>query len=105
MGQHGRPAEQEALRFTEARKGVLKVLCDVVVQRHGDGEWIAICRQPAVVGETLLLDIIEGDRPQQVAVCVIESRPFLLDGDKRYRIRMQTDEPLPILFEQQVRRG
>ncbi len=38
-------------------------------------------------------------------MCVIESRPVMLDGYVRYRIRLQLDELPPILFEQQVRRG
>lgn len=83
----------------------MRVLCDVVVHRNGDGEWIAISRQPAVVGETMLLDIVEGGPEQQLAVCVIESRPVVLDGDMRHRIRLHAEEPQPILFEQQVRRG
>jgi hypothetical protein len=92
-------------RFTKPDNGVLRVLSDVVVQRHGDNEWVAIGRQPAAVGELLLLDIVDGDRPQQLTVCVIESRPVVLDGDIRHRIRLHVDEPPPILFEQQVRRG
>ena len=92
-------------RFAETQHGVLRMLSDVVVQRHGDNEWVAICRQPAVIGEILLLDLIDGERPQQLTVCVIESRPVVLEGDMRYRIRLHADGPTPILFEQQVRRG
>jgi hypothetical protein len=103
-GVQGRRSSSQ-LKFTEARNGVLRLLCDVVVQRHTESEWVAISRQPAVVGETLLIDIIDGEQPQQWVVCVIESRPFVLDGDMRYRIRMHADDPPPILFEQQVRRG
>jgi hypothetical protein len=93
------------VRFTEATHGVLRGFCDVTVQRSGDGEWIAISRQPAVEGEILILDIDEAKRPQRLTVCVIESRPVMLDGRMRHQIRLQADELPPILFEQQVRRG
>ena len=31
---------------------------DVIVEPHGDDEWIAMGREAAVAGETLILDII-----------------------------------------------
>ena len=95
----------QRFRIDEAGGGVLQALCDVLVQRIDDTEWIAISRQPAVVGEMLLLDIVEGEPEQRLTVCVIESRPVVLDGDMRHRIRLQTEGPQPILFEQQLRRG
>ena len=96
---------EERVTFTESTYGVVRGFCDVVVQRNGETEWIAISRQPAAAGETLILDIDEGGRPQHLAVCVVESRPVILEGDMRHRIRLQADEVAPVLFEQQVRRG
>ena len=92
-------------RFIEPVESVLRVLRDVIVHRAGDHEWVAIGREPAVVGETLMLDVDDGDAWHRLTMCVIESRPVMLDGYVRYRIRLQLDELPPILFEQQVRRG
>ena len=89
----------------EPVEGVLRVLRDVIVQRSGDHEWIAIGREPAVVGETLMLDVDDGEFRHRLTMCVIESRPVIVDGDMRHRIRLHNDELPPILFEQQVRRG
>jgi hypothetical protein len=89
----------------EPAETVLRVLRDVIVHHNGDQEWIAIGRQPAVVGETLTLDVDDGDVLQRLTMCVIESRPIVLDGDMRHRIRLHQGELPPILFEQQVRRG
>jgi len=89
----------------EPTYGVVRGFCDVVLQRYSETDWIAISRQPAVAGETLILDIEEDGRPQHVAVCVVESRPVILRGDMHHRIRLQADDASPILFEQQVRRG
>ena len=89
----------------EPAEGVLRVLHDVTVYRIGDEQWIAVSREPAVLGEILLLDVDEGSSRKRLTMCVIESRPVMLDGYVRYRIRLQLDELPPILFEQQVRRG
>ena len=84
---------------------MLRVLRDVIVHRESDHEWIAIGREPAVVGEMLMLDVEDGDVPPQLTMCVIESRPVIVDGDMRHRIRLHSGELPPVLFEQQVRRG
>jgi len=89
----------------EPTNGVVRGAFDVIVQRNGESEWIAISRQGVVTGETLILDIDEGGKPQRLAMCVIESRRFVLDGDTRYWIRLQATDLPPVLHEQQVRRG
>ena len=89
----------------EPVEGVLRVLRDVMVYRIGDQEWIAVGREPAVVGEILMLDVNDGDSRKRLTMCVVESRRVMLDGEVRYRIRLQLDELPPILFEQQIRRG
>jgi hypothetical protein len=53
----------------------------------------------------LILDIEEGGKPQRLAMCVIESRRFVLDGDTLHWIRLQATDLPPVLHEQQVRRG
>ena len=83
----------------------MRVLRDVIVHRESDHDWTAIGREPAVVGEILMLDVEGCDIPPQLTMCVIESRPVILDGDMRHRIRLHSSDLLPILFEQQVRRG
>ena len=50
-------------------------------------------REAAVAGETLILDIVlfdtgVGELRHRLPVCVIESRPIILDGDMRHRIRL-----------------
>ena len=89
----------------EPVEGVLRVLRDVMVYRIGDQEWIAVGREPAVVGEILMIDVNDGDSRKRLTMCVVESRRVMLDGEVRYRIRLQLDELPPILFEQQIRRG
>ena len=96
---------EKRFKLMEPIEGVLRVLRDVIVHRKDGDEWIAIGREPAVVGEILMLDVDEGDVRNRLTMCVIESRPVIVDGDMRYRIRLQLDELPPILFEQQLRRG
>jgi hypothetical protein len=94
-------------RLTEPADGVVRFYRDVIVERHGD-EWIAIGREPAVAGETLVLDVLDLDEgaPQgRFVVCVIESRPVLVDGDVRHRIRLHDSQPATALFDEPITRG
>jgi hypothetical protein len=83
---------------------------DVVVQEDGADEWTGISRQPAVTGETLLLDVmhfdaVKGEMHRRIPVCVVESRPVIVDGDMRHRIRLNSGIMASVWFERQVRRG
>ena len=83
---------------------------DVVVEPCGDDEWVGLSRQPAVAGETLLLDVLQGDavtgpRRGRLPVCVIESRPVIVEGNVRHRIRMRSGSMASVWYERQVRRG
>ena len=96
--------------FTEPADGALRVFPDVVVQKDGDGEWSGISRLPVGTGETFVLDVvqvdpIEGEVRRRVPVCVIESRPLIVDGELCHRIRLHTGLLAEVEFEQHVRRG
>ena len=97
-------------RLMEPAAGALRVFPDVLVHQKGVDEWIGISRQPAFAGETLVLDIVqfdavEGEIHRRLPVCVIESRPVVVDGDMRHRIRMHGGIMASVRFEQEVRRG
>jgi hypothetical protein len=82
----------------------------VVVQQSERDEWIALSRDAALTGETLVLDVVltdadVGEIRQRFPVYVIDSQPVIVNGDVRYRIRLQDGDLAPLLFEQQVRRG
>jgi hypothetical protein len=97
-------------RLNEPAGGSLRIFPDVVVQQSGGDEWIALSREAALTGETLVLDVVLTDvdtmeMRQRFPVYVIDSQPVIVDGDVRHRIRLQGGDLAPILFEQQVRRG
>ncbi len=82
----------------------------MVVQQSGGDEWIALSREAALTGETLVLDVVltdvdAGEMRQRFPVFVIDSQAVIVDGDVRHRIRLQGGDLAPVLFEQQVRRG
>jgi hypothetical protein len=96
--------------LTEPADGVLRIFPDVVVQQSDRDEWIALSREAAVTGETLVLDVVltdveVGEMRQRFPVYVIDSQPVIVNGDVRHRIRLQGGDLAPVLFEQQVRRG
>ena len=97
-------------RLAEPADGALRVFPDVVVQQDGTDEWIGISREPAVAGETLVLDVlqfdaVEGEICRRLPVCVVESRPVIVDGDMRHRIRLHSGIMASVRFEPLVRRG
>jgi hypothetical protein len=76
------------------------------VQQDGPDEWTGISRQPATAGETLILDVVqfdavEGEICRRLPVCVVESRPVIVDGDMRHRIRLHGGITAPVRLEQQ----
>ena len=69
--------------------GVLRVLRDVIVQEVGNDELIVIGREAAVVGESMTLELATGGASPARSVQVIESRPLIVDGSVRHRLRLQ----------------
>jgi hypothetical protein len=104
------PDRRRHKRFTltEQAEGTLRVFPDVIVHPHGDNEWIAVGREAVVVGEMVVLEIArfdpgKGERRHRLPVCVIESRPVMVDGETRYQIRLRSGTLAPIQIERQVR--
>ena len=85
------------LRFSVANPwgGVIRTLRDVVVQRTGPYECVAITHAPGVVGETLRLDLLGGGQVLELEVRVIESRPVIVDGTVRHRVRLAVPTRIP----------
>ena len=69
--------------------GVLRVLRDVIVQEIGSDELMVIGREAATVGDVMTLELPELDGGTALGVRVVESRPLVLDGALRHRLRLQ----------------
>lgn len=94
-------------KLMERPGGKVSILLDVIVQSYGEDEWIAVGRDSAITGEMLEMVVDEPadcELQDRFPVCVIESRPVILDGDLRHRIRLHGGDLASVLFEQQVRR-
>jgi hypothetical protein len=94
----------ERYGFTQPADSSVRVYSDVIVKWSADDEWIAVSREAAVIGEMLVLDVDDGEQRNRFTVCVIESRPIIIDGDMRHRIRLHNVERRSMFLEQQVRR-
>lgn len=77
-------------RYAPARPwdGALRVLRDVIVQKDAAGGLVAIGLSPGLIGEQLTLDLAGGGQAVTCAVQVRESRPVILDGSVRHRVRL-----------------
>ena len=72
--------------------GILRVLREVTVRRGLGGEFIAISDAPATIGERLTLERIVNGTLVTVPVCVVDSRPAVVRGTLRHRLRLQQSD-------------
>jgi hypothetical protein len=75
--------------FEPAGAAVLRVLRDVVVQEICGDELIVLDREPATIGDALTLELAELVDSPCLPVRVTESRPVVVDGVVRHRLRLQ----------------
>ncbi len=68
--------------------GAIKILRDVVVNRTGDDELLAVSNAAAIVGELLSLELIGAGQSAIVQVRVLDSRPVIIDATVRHRVRL-----------------
>ena len=73
--------------------GAMRVLRDVVVDRVDTHELLAVSQAPAVAGEEMSLDLVGGGTALELRVRVIESRPVIVNGAVRHRIRLAVLQP------------
>ena len=81
-------------RFAPAQPwdGALSVLRDVIVQADPGGGLITIGQAPGVIGEQMTLDVAGAGQVVTLKVRVQESRPVILDGNVRHRVRLEVLE-------------
>lgn len=72
-----------------AAEGRLRLRRDVVVQRVEGVEVLAISREPESVGEILAVEMQQGHKIERLYCRVVESRPLIVDGNVRHRLRLQ----------------
>ena len=81
-------------RFAPAQPwdGALSVLRDVIVQEDSSGGLVTIGQAPGVIGEHMTLDVAGAGHVVTLKVRVQESRPVILDGNVRHRVRLEVLE-------------
>ena len=72
--------------------GAIRILRDVVIDRTKRDELLAVSNVAAVAGEMLSLDLIGGGQSVAIKVQVIDSRPVIIDGTLRHRVRLALPE-------------
>lgn len=73
--------------------GAMRVLRNVVVDRLDRDELLVISHGAAVVDEEMTLDLMGAGQSLLLRVRVIESRPVIVDGAVRHRIRLTVLRP------------
>ena len=72
--------------------GSLRVVRDVSIWCDEENEFVATSEAPAVAGEPLMLERIVNGETICVPVTVVESRPLLVAGRMRHRLRLRVDQ-------------
>ena len=73
--------------------GAMRVLRDVVVDRVSQAELLVISQAPAIAGELMSLDLVGAGTTLELRVKVLESRPVIIEGTVRHRIRLHMIQP------------
>jgi len=68
--------------------GALEVLRDVVIDRIGRDELLAISSAPAVEGQEMSLDLISEDVCVATRVRVLACRPVMVNGSVKHQMRL-----------------
>jgi hypothetical protein len=76
--------------LVDGAEGVLRLTRDVVLSERTQGEWVATSREPGVLGETVVVELL-GEGATHVAA-VVESRPIVTDGAVRHRLWLRRVE-------------
>lgn len=77
--------------IAEGAEGVLRLARDIGLHQRHDGDWTAISRDAGVVGEIVLVDLL--DEGSTVAARIVESRPFVTNGAVRHRLWLRKLDP------------
>lgn len=81
--------------LSPAVEGVVRILRDVTVQQAGAGELTVISREPGVIDERMAIEIADRPAPTALQVEVAESRPLVVDGAVRHRLRLRVVDGRP----------
>jgi hypothetical protein len=68
--------------------GSLTLLRDVMVHRDADGGLVAISQAPGIGHETMTLDLMGAGESVKLLVQVVDSRPIVIGGAVRHRLRL-----------------
>jgi hypothetical protein len=68
----------------EGAEGTLCLARDIGVTEQTDGEWIATSREAGVIGETVLVALL--DEGVTLQARIVESKPLVTDGAVRHRL-------------------
>lgn len=69
--------------------GAMRVLRDVILHRSGPEELLAVSQAPGLVGEEMTLDVVGGGSSVALRVKVVDSRPLVVDGAVRHRLKLE----------------
>ena len=75
--------------------GTMRVLREVVVSRVNGDELLAISHAAAIAGEEMSLGLVGAGGTLDLRVRVLESRPVIIDGNVRHRVRLAVVPPPP----------
>lgn len=71
----------------------MRVLRDVIIDQTSADELLAVSQAPGVLGEDMVLDLFGGGVGMRLAVRVLESRPVIIEGAVRHRLRLAIVRP------------
>lgn len=66
----------------------MRVLRDAVIERVDDHELVVLSQTPALIADEMFLELLSGHGRLALQVRVLESRPVVIAGSVRHRLRV-----------------
>lgn len=70
--------------------GAIRVARDVSVHESAGEQLAVVSATPGVIGEELTLELVSGEETADLRVKVVDSRPIVIDGAVRHRLKLLT---------------
>ena len=77
--------------IADGAEGELRLARDIGLHERHDGDWTATSRDPGVIGEVVLIDVL--DEGITVTARVVESKPIVTEGAVRHRLWLRKLDP------------
>jgi hypothetical protein len=91
--------QHQRFALSEPQSGALEVLEHVDIESSRGREFVMKTRAAAAVGEVVALHLADAAEMVSVRARVVECRPYIVNGDVHYRVRVTRIDETPAVTQ------